>query len=257
MTDTTSANAPASAPAHPASSLLVQTSLMKKRNAAEARFRAYGVAAICVSLSVLAIMLWTIFSDGVSAFKQATFSFPVALDAETLDPRGNRDRAEMMRVTTIGYTKILNAQLIAYLAERGISTEGVDDKEIAAFISRDTPARLRDMVLENPDLLGQTIRFEGFATGRIDGYIKGRVTRETAERDTNISVAQLDLADRMMAEGILISKFNWSFLTAPDASDQRPEAAGLGVALIGSAYMMILVVIMVLPLGVAASIYLE
>ena len=83
------------------------------------------------------------------------------------------------------------------------------------------------------------------------------MTRDTAERDTNISVAQLDLADRMISEGILSSSFNWSFLTAPDASDQRPEAAGLGVALIGSAYMMFLVVIMVLPLGVAASIYLE
>jgi phosphate transport system permease protein len=257
MTDATSANIPAAAPAHPSSSLLTQTALMKKRNAAEARFRAYGVAAICVSLSVLAIMLWTIFSDGVSAFKQATFSFPVTLDAETLDPKGNRNRDDMMKVTTIGYTNLLNQQLIDYLAERGISTEGVENKEIAAFISRDTPARLRNMVIENPDLLGQTIRFEGYATGRIDGYLKGRVTRDTAERDTNISVAQLDLADRMIYEGILSAKFNWGFLTNPDASDQRPEASGLGVALIGSAYMMALVVIMVLPLGVAASIYLE
>jgi phosphate transport system permease protein len=257
MTDATSANVPASAPVPHASSLLTQTALMKKRNAAETRFKAYGIAAICVSLSVLAVMLWTIFSDGVSAFKQATFTFPVTLDPERLDPKGNRERDEMMRVTTIGYTNLLNQQLVAYLAERGISTEGVDDKDIAAFISRDTPARLRNMVLDNPDLLGQTIRFEGFATGRIDGYIKGRVTRDTAERDTNISVAQLDLADRMIDEGILSAKFNWSFLTAPDASDQRPEAAGLGVAMIGSAYMMFLVVIMVLPLGVAASIYLE
>ncbi len=257
MTDATSSQVPAATPAPARSSLLTQSALMKKRNAAEARFKAYGVAAICISLSVLAIMLWTIFSDGVSAFKQASLTFPVTLDAETLDPKGNRDRAEMMRVTTIGYTKLLNAQLLAHLEERGISTEGVSDKDVAAFISRDTPARLRDMVLEQPALLGQTIEVSGFATGRIDGYIKGRVTRETAERDTNISVAQLDLADRMKDEGILASTFNWGFLTNPDASDQRPEAAGLGVALIGSAYMMALVVVMVLPLGVAASIYLE
>jgi phosphate transport system permease protein len=257
MTDATSSQVPAAAPSPARSSLLTQSALMKKRNAAEARFKAYGVAAICVSLSVLAIMLWTIFSDGVSAFKQASLTFPVTLDADALDPKGNRERAEMMRVTTIGYTKLLNAQLLAHLEARGISTEGVSDKDVAAFISRDTPARLRDMVLEQPELLGQTITVEGFATGRIDGYIKGRVTRDTAALDTNISVAQLDLADRMQDEGILDTKFNWGFLTNPDASDQRPEAAGLGVALIGSAYMMALVVIMVLPLGVAASIYLE
>ena len=257
MTDATSANLPEQAPARHNASLLTQNALMKKRNAAEARFKAYGIAAIAVSLSVLAIMLWTIFSDGVSAFKQATFSFEITLDPERLDPQGNRDRAEMMRVTTIGYTNLLNEELIRYLQSRNISTEGVEDREVAAFISRDTPARLRNMVIANPDLLGQTIRFEGYATGRIDGYMKGRVTRDSAQRDTNISVAQLDLADRMIADGLLSAKFNWGFLTNPDASDQRPEASGLGVAMIGSAYMMFLVAIMVLPLGVAASIYLE
>lgn len=257
MTDLTSASIPAAHPAPRKSSLLTQSALVKKRNAAEARFKYYGIAAITISLSVLAIMLWTIFSDGLSAFKQATFAFPVTLDAERLDPKGNRDRAEMMKVTTIGYTSLLNEQLVGYLDARGISTEGVDDREIGAFISRDTPARLRNLVLDNPGILGQTIEFNGYATGRIDGYLKGRVTRDSAELDTNISVAQLDLADRMVDEGMLSASFNWGFLTNPDASDQRPEASGLGVALIGSAYMMLLVAIMVLPLGVAASIYLE
>src|SRR5690606_13205372 len=49
----------------------------------------------------------------------------------------------------------------------------------------------------------------------------------------------------------------WRFLTAPDASDQRPEAAGLGVAILGSLYMMLVVLVLALPIGVAASIYLE
>jgi phosphate transport system permease protein len=244
-------------PDAPATSLLRQTNAMKRRNAAETRFKVYGIVAVCISLSVLFILLWTIFADGLSAFRQATFSFTVTLDAERLDPNGNRQRDEMMRVTTIGYTGLLNDNLIAYLTERGISTDGVTDKEIAAFISRDTPARLRHMVIEDPSLLGQTIRFEGYATGRIDGYLKGRVTREIALLDVNVSVAQLDLADRMVDDGLLSLKFNWGFLTNPDASDQRPEASGLGVAMIGSAYMMLLVAIMVLPLGVSASIYLE
>ena len=52
-------------------------------------------------------------------------------------------------------------------------------------------------------------------------------------------------------------RFNWAFLTNPDASENRPEAAGLGVALIGSAYMMLIVLVLSLPIGVAASIYLE
>ncbi len=56
---------------------------------------------------------------------------------------------------------------------------------------------------------------------------------------------------------MLRTEFNWNFLTAPDASDQRPEAAGVGVAILGSIYMMLIVLVLALPIGVAASIYLE
>lgn len=256
MTDATAGGVPAQ-PRHGSGSLLKADPLMRKRNAAEARFKFYGVAAITLSLSMLFVMLWTIFEDGVSAFRQTSLTMSVTLDAERLDPQGNRLRDEMMKVTTIGYSNLLNDALKSYMEERGISTEGVTDRELSAFISRDTPAQLRNQVLADPSLLGQTISVTGFATGRIDGYFKGRVTRETAQVDTNISVAQLDLADRMREAGILTVGFNWKFLTNPDASDQRPEASGLGVAIIGSAYMMLLVAVFVLPIGVAASIYLE
>ena len=57
--------------------------------------------------------------------------------------------------------------------------------------------------------------------------------------------------------GVIETSFNWRFITAPDASDTRPEAAGLGVAILGSLYMMVIVLVLALPIGVAASIYLE
>ena len=49
------------------------------------------------------------------------------------------------------------------------------------------------------------------------------------------------LADKLQEAGLLELRFNWDFFTAPDASDTRPEAAGLGVAILGSAYMMLIV----------------
>ena len=55
----------------------------------------------------------------------------------------------------------------------------------------------------------------------------------------------------------MYTQFNLDFILAPDASDQRPEAAGLGVAILGSIYMMLVVLFVALPVGVAASIYLE
>ncbi len=238
-------------------SLLVPSKLMRRRNAAETRYKAYGIAAIVISLATLGIMLITIFSDGISAFSQATLRFPVTMDAATLDPKGNRDIAEMTKVTTVGYKKVLEKSLIAELVLRQVAVDGVSEKDIGAFISGDAPARLRDMVLADPSLIGQTIDFSAFATGRIDGYFKGRVTMETAKLDSNISPEQLQLADKMQEAGILDVRFNTKFFTNPDASDTRPESAGLGVAIIGTLYMMALVVVLSLPLGVAAAIYLE
>lgn len=111
--------------------------------------------------------------------------------------------------------------------------------------------------MANPELVGQTISLQVLAQGRVDGYFKGRVTMESAALDRNISPAQLEMADALRAAGIITLGYNWGFFTAPDASDTRPEAAGLGVAILGSAYMMMIVLCLSLPIGVAASIYLE
>ena len=91
-----------------------------------------------------------------------------------------------------------------------------------------------DAVLADPSLVGQTLQFPIFASGRIDGYLKGRVTMESAARDANISPAQLQVVDAMAAVGLIEKRLNWGFLTRPDASELRPEAAGLGVAVDGA-----------------------
>jgi phosphate transport system permease protein len=113
------------------------------------------------------------------------------------------------------------------------------------------------MVLADPSLLGQTITFNAFATSRVDGFFKGRVTMESAKLDSNISPEQLQIAQAMHDAGIIETKWNWGFLTMSDSSELRPETAGLGVAILGSAYMMIIVLVLSLPIGVATSIYLE
>ncbi len=238
-------------------SLLADDARMKRRKAAETRFRLYGLSAIAVSLATLAIMLWTIFSDGVSAFYQAKLTFPVTLSSDLLDPKGNGSRDEMVKVTTVGYNKLLTRAFEAELAAKGIDTGELPSKEVAALMSKDAAGDLRAMVLANPAVLDTTITANLLAAGRIDGYLKGRVTMQTAERDGQISPEQLQFADRLIDAGILSSQWNWDFFTNPDASDQRPEAAGLGVAILGSLYLMILVAVMCVPVGVAASIYLE
>ena len=128
MTDATAGGMRATA--HPKSSLLEQNALTRKRNAAESRFKAYGIAAIAVSLFTLFVMLWTILGDGFSSFFQAKMNFPITLTADVLDPKGNRNRDEMVKVTTIGYSKVLVASFVAEMEKKGVVGEGVSAKDI-------------------------------------------------------------------------------------------------------------------------------
>lgn len=227
------------------------------RNTQETRFRFYGLVAIVIALLALVWLLFSIFSAGLPAFRQTFVEIPVMLDAKVLDKEGNANPAEMASVTTIGYGKLIGKALAAELQAKGIDIGAMTPKDLVGMISENAAADLRDRVLANPQLLGTTLPFTALANGRIDGYFKGRVTMETAARDNNTSPEKLQLADKMVAAGLMDMRFNSGFLTMPDASDKRPEAAGLGVAIIGSLYMMAVVLCLALPIGVAASVYLE
>jgi len=241
----------------PQTSLLVPDARTRKRNAAEARFRAYGLGAIVISVIMLVILVITILTGGLGAFRQTYLELPVALDAAQLDKNGNRDPDDIRKVLTLTYGRILQQSLEQAIADKGISVAGLSDQDVSNLISKEASAKLRNRVLADPELIGQTVDARVLVNGRVDGYYKGRVSMESAARDANTSPAQLELADALKAQGMLATVWNWAFLTDPDASDQRPEAAGVGIAILGSLYMMLVVLLLSVPIGVAASIYLE
>jgi len=249
MTDATLAAPPA--PGH-------REALTRRRHAAERRFRLYGVAAIALSSAALVLLLASVLERGLPAFTQTFIRAEMYLAPAVLDPSGTRDPDEIRKVLTFAYGPLIEKSLEA--AATGLQAEGVPDitpKLLAGMVSDGASAQLRNYVIANPDRIGDTVEFEFLTTGRIDQYVKGNITREKAAGDAKLDAAQLDAADALLAHGAMELRFNWAFITSPDASENRPEAAGLGVALIGSAYMMLIVLVLSLPIGVAASIYLE
>ncbi|SEN66585.1 phosphate ABC transporter membrane protein 2, PhoT family [Paracoccus alcaliphilus] len=244
-------------PARKKTALIAVDERTRRRNAAEKRFRLYGASAIGIAMLALVVLLSTIIRDGSGAFRQTYLAIPVTLSADIVDPNGNRDPAEMAKVLTLGYGRILDAAVEDAVERENIRIEGLTEAEIKGLVSRDASAQVRNRVLADPELVGQTVDFDVLANGRVDGYFKGRVTLASAERVSNTSPQQLMLADELRDRGLMVTRFNWNFLTNPDASDQRPEAAGVGVAILGSLYMMLVVLFLAVPIGVAASIYLE
>ena len=237
-------------------SLMGSDARVERRNRAERRFRVYGLMAVALGGLALLGLASSVLWNGLSAFQQTFIQFEVALLADKLDKNGNRNPAEMAKVSTFGYAPLLQAGLVAEIKSLSIPSD-LSDKEIGAMISKEAASQLRKTVLADPRLVGQTIQVTVLANGRIDGFFKGRVSYESAERDKNVSPGQLALAEELAERGALETRFNWDFIFNPDASGQRPEAAGLGVALLGSFYMMLVVLALALPIGVAASIYLE
>ncbi len=255
MTDATSQGG--SRPSGPSTRLTAADSRTKKRNASEKRFRAYGLAAIGTGLFFLVVLLTSIISNGSTAFMQTFIEVPVYLDPEALDPNGNRDPADISKVSTFGYNPLIQNAVFEQVQDKGIATDYEDAGDMKALISASAAAQLRDRVIANPDLIGETVDFQILASSRVDGYLKGRVSRDSITQDRNIDAGHLDLVDALREDGTVHKSFNFAFITGADASESRPEQAGLGVSMLGSLFMMLVVLFLALPIGVAASIYLE
>jgi|TARA_B110000008_G_C16962906_1_gene560883 phosphate transport system permease protein len=228
----------------------------KNRNAAERRFRIYGILAISIGLLMLLVLASTIILRGTSAFQQTFITLNVDLLESKLDKKGNRNVDDIKKVSTFGYSPILVNAMKRVLEKHEISTT-LKKKALGGIISKSAPAQIRDFVLEDVNRIGQTVEFKFLVNGWIDGYIKGRYSRESVANSKFASAEQFDLIDQLLEVGVVEKKFNFDFIFGADASDQRPEAAGIGVAMVGSFYLMLVVLVLSLPLGVAASIYLE
>ncbi|MFK7868881.1 MAG: phosphate ABC transporter permease PstA [Roseobacter sp.] len=238
-------------------SLMDADARTQARQKAEKRFRMYGIAGIATGIFFLIVLLVAIVSSGTGAFQQTFINIEVYLDPDKLDKNGNRDPDDLRKVSTFGYNPLVQQAVFDAVQAAGIETPLAKRGDMKALISASAPAQVRDTVLENPDLIGETVAFRILAASRVDGYLKGRVVRDDVARDKNIDAEHLDLVDALEPLGIVEKKFNIAFITGADASESRAEAAGIGVAMMGSLFMMMVVLVLSLPIGVAASIYLE
>lgn len=225
---------------------------LKRRYAAERRFRIYGVLAICIGLLFLAVMLVSIVSKGYTAFWQTTVSLPISFDEKIIDP-GNKRATDPNVLVSANYPKLAEAALIAKL---GINP---DDKatvrKLKGFLSDGARAQLRNIVVADPSVIGTTRQVDILAAANIDSAFKGQIDLGVDEARRKVSDQQVTWMNQLKAEGAMAEKFNTGLFTFGASS--RPETSGMGVAIIGSLYMMGIVLLLALPIGVAASIYLE
>ncbi len=221
----------------------------RRRNAAEKRFQAYGIGAIAISLFFLIVLVFSIVRSGLPAFTQTVLDVEFVLTEEQFND------AEKQLFKTKAYSGYFNDALTAQFTEAGVSVP-FDAKSIERIAGK-VGGTIREFYRENPDQLGQPTSFQLAASSRVDAYINGRFTRDTFTESRFLMAADLDLVDAMKTSGIIKNVFNWNFITGADSGVDNPGGAGIGASVVGSFFMMLVVLFLSLPIGVAASIYLE
>jgi phosphate transport system permease protein len=220
------------APSRP--SLLAPSDRMKRRNAAEARFRAYGLIAISTAGALLVVLLWNILAAGLPAFQRTVVTVDFTLTEDQFDA------AESVLFKTREYETYFIAALSDQLRDRGLDLE-FDSASVERLLGK-VGATLRSHYRDNPDAIGQPVRFELPTSSRVERYFKGGFARaDIGDANRFITAGDLDLADALKQAGVLRTAFNWTFVTGVDTGSDNPGGAGIGASVVGSFYMMLVV----------------
>ena len=222
---------------------------LAKRYARERRFRLYGMSAVALGLAFLLLLFGTILGKGYSAFVQTYVQLEVELDPAVIDPDGMRAQDVLSRADYGGLVK-------AALRERFPEVSGRRDKrKLYGMVSSGAAFDLREMVMANPDLVGQRLAVWVPADDDVDMLVKGHIDRDLPEGDRRIDDMQLAWVDDWQTAGQVETRFNRILFTAGDS--REPELSGIRGALMGSLYTLIVTLLLSFPVGVAAAVYLE
>ena len=222
---------------------------LRRRYAAERRFRLYGLGAIGLAVLMLGILLVSIISKGYGAFLQTQIGLDITFDAATIDPAGTHDPATL---AAADYGKLVKDALQARFPE---ATSRQDKRALNELVSSGAALELRAMVLDDPALIGTKKTLWLTADDNVDMLNKGNLPRGGNEAERQLNDKQIAWFDALAADGRVAKAFNTTFLTAGDS--REPEQAGVWGALVGTILTMLTTLAMTLPLGIATAIYLE
>ncbi|MCH8497895.1 MAG: phosphate ABC transporter permease PstA [Marinobacter sp.] len=239
---------------------------LKKRHIKEKAFRAVGLSGVVTGLVLVLILFTSILSRGLPAFWQATFELDVYFNPEIIriDPRPTqtsgessgdfreRELAWLTQVNMVNWNRLLEDSVIAAAPEAAAMAR----RDVRRLITSGERFQLREMVAENPSIIGETRRLRLLADANVDVWLRGNIDRSLPDAQQQLSRATRDLADKLFEEGIIKIRFSQALFMNPDSRSSL-ASAGLAGAFVGSLFMMLIVMFLAVPVGVASAIYLE
>lgn len=220
------------------------TARLKRRYAAERRFKLYGIAAIGLAVGSLLLLLVTIIGTGYTAFKQSYVQLEVTVDPEKIErpDLGTSDFGGMVR----------DAMRARFPDIQGRT----EVRQLLGLLSNGADLELRRMVLDDPSLIGRTVTLWVLTSSDVDMFMKGVIARdEDGSAGGRLSARQVAWVEQLAAQEVLSTRWNTRFFTAADS--REPELVGVWGGIAGSFLTLVVCLVLAFPLGVMAAIYLE
>ena len=219
---------------------------LKRRQAAEWRFKFYGQLAISIAILMLVLLLYNVIAQGYTAFIQTHINLEVTLDPAVL----GTDPAK------IGY-RDLEKQIHQSVYRRFPEVTGRRDRAMLRkkIVSRRAYRQLFEILQQDPALLGRTAMVWLPADDEIDLLAKNKIDLSRPESDRPVGDQVVAWYRALVAAGEVKKRFNGGFFT--HGSSRAAEQAGIWHAVVGSFWMMVVTLCLSFPIGVAAALFLE
>ncbi len=144
---------------------------VRRRYRAEARFRAYGIAAIGFAALALIVLIADIVTKAIPAFTIAELTLQVEASAEAIDPSGSNDPAVIARGD---FTKPVRDAVLAMFPS--VADNRRQRQALFGLLSSDASMGLRSAVMSDPALIGTRVTVPVLVSDDADLYFKGLVT---------------------------------------------------------------------------------
>ena len=202
---------------------------LKKRYAAERRFKAFGLGAILFSVAVLLFLLGTMTLNGIGGFQRVELEVPIDFtQAATMDQPGAIQTLEAQGLRDV----------VQYFAQENLGEEAAS--QLGGQAWRD----VADEIIGNPSVLQTQASFWLPASASLASGYQGEGSPEMRA-----------LAAQLSERGQIAKRFDAGFLTRSDATN--PQQVGIWGALKGSILTMLITLALAFPIGVLAALYLE
>lgn len=215
----------------------------QRRYARERRLKLFGIGAIFAALGLLAVLIISLAVTGYTSFVQTHIRLDITFDPAKVDA------AEPFKSD---YRAIVRAAMYRAFPE---VTSSRDRRALMDLISSGAPFLLRDVIIDDPTIVGRTASIALPASDPVDQLHKGVIPRDVPQDQRRISDQQLQWYDTLVQRDAVSAPFNWALFFASDS--RFPELAGLAGAITGSFYALLVCFLISFPVGIAAAIYLE